>query len=112
MISSAASGSKSWMLWLLLITVVVRLPTMFWVKRNGWDEHAYVFFGMVDRAVLRRAFNFPLLSKRDGGPSFRATACDQRPAVAQFYYVFTLGGLYNPNTFVLLRAEGFYDVPL
>jgi 4-amino-4-deoxy-L-arabinose transferase-like glycosyltransferase len=32
------------MLWLLLITVVVRLPTMFWVKRTGWDEHAYAFF--------------------------------------------------------------------
>src|SRR5256714_3374735 len=37
-------SSKSWMLWLLIITVVVRLPTMFGVKRTGWDERAYVVF--------------------------------------------------------------------
>jgi len=32
------------MLWLLIITVAVRLPTMFGVKRTGWDERAYVVF--------------------------------------------------------------------
>ena len=37
-------SSKSWTLWLLIITVVVRLPTMFGVKRTGWDERAYVVF--------------------------------------------------------------------
>src|SRR4029077_2815974 len=37
-------SSKTWMLWLLIITVAVRLPTMFGVKRTGWDERAYVFF--------------------------------------------------------------------
>ncbi|MFL6594081.1 MAG: glycosyltransferase family 39 protein, partial [Chthoniobacterales bacterium] len=29
---------------------------------------------------------------------------------AQFYRVFVRGNVYNPNTFLLLRAEGFYDV--
>ncbi|HEV2046506.1 MAG TPA: glycosyltransferase family 39 protein [Chthoniobacterales bacterium] len=37
-------SSKTWMLWLLIITVAVRLPTMFGVKRTGWDERAYVVF--------------------------------------------------------------------
>jgi hypothetical protein len=37
-------SSKTWMLWLLVITVAVRLPTMFGVKRTGWDERAYVVF--------------------------------------------------------------------
>src|ERR1700737_2128579 len=36
--------SRRWLLLLLLIALVVRLPTMFGVKRSGWDEHAYVFF--------------------------------------------------------------------
>src|SRR2546428_13462972 len=36
--------SRNWLLWLLIITVVVRLPTMFGVKRTGWDERAYVVF--------------------------------------------------------------------
>ena len=30
---------------------------------------------------------------------------------AQFYEVFVLGNVYSPTTFLLLRAEGFYDVP-
>jgi 4-amino-4-deoxy-L-arabinose transferase-like glycosyltransferase len=29
----------------------------------------------------------------------------------QFYEVFVLGNVYSPTTFLLLRAEGFYDVP-
>jgi len=37
-------SSKTWMLSLLIITVAVRLPTMFGVKRTGWDERAYVVF--------------------------------------------------------------------
>src|SRR5436853_6290500 len=37
-------SSKKWMLLLLIITVAVRLPTMFGVKRTGWDERAYVVF--------------------------------------------------------------------
>ena len=36
--------AKTWILWLLIITVAVRLPTMFGFKRSGWDEHAYAFF--------------------------------------------------------------------
>lgn len=36
--------SRTWMLWLFIITVAVRLPTMFGVKRTGWDERAYVVF--------------------------------------------------------------------
>lgn len=30
---------------------------------------------------------------------------------AQFYEVFVLGNVYSPTTFLLLRAEGFFDVP-
>jgi 4-amino-4-deoxy-L-arabinose transferase-like glycosyltransferase len=30
---------------------------------------------------------------------------------AQFYEVFVLGNVYSPTTFLILRAEGFYDVP-
>ena len=37
-------SSKTWMILLLVITVAVRLPTMFGVKRTGWDERAYVVF--------------------------------------------------------------------
>ncbi len=37
-------SAKTWMLLLLVITVAVRLPTMFGVKRTGWDERAYVVF--------------------------------------------------------------------
>src|SRR5438270_5362370 len=37
-------SSNRWMLCLLIITVAVRLPTMFGVKRTGWDERAYVVF--------------------------------------------------------------------
>jgi 4-amino-4-deoxy-L-arabinose transferase-like glycosyltransferase len=40
----APMTSRTWLLLLLLITMAVRLPTMFGVKRSGWDEHAYVFF--------------------------------------------------------------------
>jgi 4-amino-4-deoxy-L-arabinose transferase-like glycosyltransferase len=29
---------------------------------------------------------------------------------AQFYRVFVVGNIYSPTTFLLLRAEGFYDV--
>jgi 4-amino-4-deoxy-L-arabinose transferase-like glycosyltransferase len=36
--------SKTWMILLLVIAVAVRLPTMFGVKRTGWDERAYVVF--------------------------------------------------------------------
>ena len=32
------------MILLLVVTVAVRLPTMFGVKRTGWDERAYVVF--------------------------------------------------------------------
>src|SRR5947207_14173376 len=37
-------SSKTWMILLLVITVAVRLPTMFGVKSTGWDERAYVVF--------------------------------------------------------------------
>src|SRR6266581_1565785 len=37
-------SSRTWLLLLLIITVAVRLPTMFGVKRTGWDERAYVVF--------------------------------------------------------------------
>ena len=37
-------SSRTWLLLLLAITIAVRLPTMFGIKRSGWDEHAYVFF--------------------------------------------------------------------
>src|SRR3954470_2525223 len=37
-------SSRTWLLALIAITIAVRLPTMFGVKRTGWDEHAYVFF--------------------------------------------------------------------
>lgn len=37
-------SSRTWLLVLIAITITVRLPTMFGVKRTGWDEHAYVFF--------------------------------------------------------------------
>jgi 4-amino-4-deoxy-L-arabinose transferase-like glycosyltransferase len=37
-------NSKTWLLLLLAITIAVRLPTMFDVKRTGWDERAYVVF--------------------------------------------------------------------
>ena len=37
-------SSKTWMILLLVITVAVRLPTMFGVNRTGWDERAYVVF--------------------------------------------------------------------
>lgn len=37
-------SSRNWLLLLLAITIVVRLPTMFGVKRSGWDERAYVVF--------------------------------------------------------------------
>src|SRR4051812_488856 len=45
--------AKTWMIWLLIITVAIRLPTMFGVKRSGWDENAYVFFAQTlnDRGV-------------------------------------------------------------
>ena len=36
--------SRTWLLLLLLVTMLVRLPTMFGVKRSGWDEHAYAYF--------------------------------------------------------------------
>jgi 4-amino-4-deoxy-L-arabinose transferase-like glycosyltransferase len=36
--------AKTWILCLLIITVAVRLPTMFGIQRSGWDEHAYAFF--------------------------------------------------------------------
>jgi hypothetical protein len=32
--------------------------------------------------------------------------------IFQFYQRFVLGNIYSPTTFLLLRAEGFYDVPL
>jgi hypothetical protein len=32
--------------------------------------------------------------------------------IFQFYQLFMLGNIYSPTTFLLLRAEGFYDVPL
>jgi len=32
--------------------------------------------------------------------------------IFQFYQLFVLGNVYSPTTFLLLRAEGFYDVPL
>ena len=32
--------------------------------------------------------------------------------IFQFYQLFVLGNIYSPTTFLLLRAEGFYDVPL
>lgn len=46
-------SSRTWMLLLLLITIAVRLPTMFGVKRNGWDEHAYAYFAQTlnDRGI-------------------------------------------------------------
>ena len=37
-------SSKAWLLLLLILTIGVRLPTMFGVKRTGWDERAYVVF--------------------------------------------------------------------
>src|SRR6266480_5811713 len=44
-------SSKTWMILLLVITVAVRLPTMFGVKRTGWDERAYVVFAQtLDKA--------------------------------------------------------------
>ncbi|HET9418134.1 MAG TPA: glycosyltransferase family 39 protein [Chthoniobacterales bacterium] len=35
---------RLWLLLLLVITIAVRTPTMFGVKRTGWDERAYVVF--------------------------------------------------------------------
>lgn len=37
-------SSRNLLLLLLLITVAVRLPIMFGVKRTGWDERAYAVF--------------------------------------------------------------------
>jgi len=37
-------SSRTWLFLLLVITIAVRLPTMFGVKRTGWDERAYVVF--------------------------------------------------------------------
>lgn len=37
-------SSRTWLLLLLAITIAVRMPTMFGVKRTGWDERAYVVF--------------------------------------------------------------------
>ena len=37
--------SRTWLLLLLAITIAARLPTMFGVKRTGWDERAYAVFG-------------------------------------------------------------------
>src|SRR3954451_12406913 len=37
-------NSRMWLLLLIAIAIVVRLPTMLGVKRTGWDENAYVFF--------------------------------------------------------------------
>ncbi len=37
-------SSRTWLLLLLAITIAVRLPTMFGVKRTGWDERAYTVF--------------------------------------------------------------------
>ena len=37
-------SSRTWLLVLLVITLEWRVPTMFRVKRTGWDEHAYVVF--------------------------------------------------------------------
>jgi len=43
-------SSRTWLLLLLIVTVSVRLPTMFGVKRTGWDERAYVVFAqMLDK---------------------------------------------------------------
>jgi len=30
----------------------------------------------------------------------------------QFYQIFMVGNVYSPTTFLLLRAENLYDVPL
>jgi len=53
--------SKYWLLLLLVVTVAIRLPTMFGVKRSGWDESAYVFFAQTlnDRGLtgIRQLLN-------------------------------------------------------
>lgn len=43
----------TWLLLLLVVTIALRAPTMFGVKRTGWDERAYVVFAQtLDKAGI------------------------------------------------------------
>jgi 4-amino-4-deoxy-L-arabinose transferase-like glycosyltransferase len=46
-------GLKSWLPLLLIVAVAARAPTMFGVKRTGWDERVYVVFAQtLDKAGI------------------------------------------------------------